>query len=181
MALKATIYKANLAIADMDRGYYADHALTIARHPSENDERMMVRLLAFALHAQERMAFGKGLSDPDEPDVWCRDFTGEITHWIEVGQPDDRALLKASGRARQVTVLAYAASTDVWWRALSGKLTRARNLTVQRIPAEQSQALAALAERSMVLQFNVQDSTVWVSTARGSAQLDVTTLQRATA
>ena len=176
MALKSTIYKANLSIADMDRNYYADHALTIARHPSENDERMMIRLLAFALHADERMGFGKGLSDPDEPDVLTRDLTGAITHWIEVGQPDERAILKACGRAQQVSVLGYASSTDIWWRNIESKLTRTRNLTVQSVAAAQSQALAALAERSMNLQFSIQDASVMATSERGSVQLDVVQL-----
>src|SRR5678816_1520267 len=107
MALKATIFKAELSIADVDRGYYADHALTIARHPSETDGRMMVRLLAFALNAHERLEFGKGLSDTDEPDLWQKSLTGAIEHWIEVGQPDDKRLLRACGRADRVTVYAY--------------------------------------------------------------------------
>jgi uncharacterized protein YaeQ len=102
MALKSTIYKAELQIADMDRHYYADHALTIARHPSETDERMMVRVAAFALFAQERLEFCKGLSDTDEPDLWQKDLTGAIETWIEVGQPDERRIAKASGRSNEV-------------------------------------------------------------------------------
>ena len=101
MALKSTIYKAELQIADMDRHYYADHALTIARHPSETDERMMVRVAAFALFAQERLEFCKGLSDTDEPDLWQKDLTGAIETWIEVGQPDERRIAKASGRVER--------------------------------------------------------------------------------
>jgi uncharacterized protein YaeQ len=173
MALKSTIYKANLSIADMDRHYYADHALTIARHPSENDERMMIRLLAMALHATEGISFGKGLSDPDEPDVVVRDLTGAITHWIEVGQPDERAILKACGKASQVTVLGYASSGEVWWKAIENKLTRARNLTVLAVPAAQSQALAKLAQRSMQLQCSVQDASVFINDGTASVQLDV--------
>jgi len=99
MAIKSTIYKATLQVADMDRHYYADHALTIARHPSETDERMMMRCLAFALNAGEALAFGKGLSDADEPDLWQRDLTGAIQLWIEVGQPDEKRILRACGRA----------------------------------------------------------------------------------
>jgi uncharacterized protein YaeQ len=175
MALKSTIYKANLSIADMDRNYYADHALTIARHPSENDERMMIRLLALALHADEGISFGKGLSDPDEPDVFVRDLTGAITHWIEVGQPDERAILKACGKASHVTVLTYASSSDVWWKGIESKLTRARNLTVLAVPAAQSQALAALAQRTMQLQASVQDASVFISGGSADVQLDVAT------
>ena len=99
MALKATIFKASLQVSDMDRKYYAEHALTLARHPSETDERMMLRVLAFALNAHEHLAFGKGLSDTDEPDLWQKDLTGRILHWIDVGQPDEKRLIRASGRA----------------------------------------------------------------------------------
>lgn len=123
MALKSTIYKAELQIADMDRHYYADHALTVARHPSETDERMMVRIVAFALFAHERLEFCKGLSDVDEPDLWQKDLTGAIDVWIEAGQPDERRIAKAAGRAGQVTVIAYGGKT----RTSGGKACAARS------------------------------------------------------
>ena len=107
MALRATVFKAELAVSDMDRGRHATHGLTIARHPSETDERMMVRVLTFALHSSDRLAFGRGLSDVDEPDLIDRDMTGSIDLWIEVGLPDERAILKACGRAGRVVVMAY--------------------------------------------------------------------------
>ena len=106
MALKSTIFKASLSISDMDRNYYADHALTIACHPSETAERMMVRVLAFALNAHEYLGFGKGISDVDEPDLWQKDLTGAIDHWIEAGQPDEKRILKACGRAVRVSIYA---------------------------------------------------------------------------
>ena len=176
MALKATIFKASLQIADMDRGLYADHGVTIARHPSETDERMMVRLLALALHVpadttQGMLEFGKGLWDPDEPDLWHKDLTGQVVHWIEVGQPDDKRLMKASGRAGRVTVLGFAASTPIWWNNIKSKLTRARNLQVWQIDAAASQALAALAQRTMQLQVTVQDGAVWVGDGSRSIEL----------
>src|SRR5258705_10302215 len=122
MALKSTIFKAELSVADIDRGYYRDHVLTIARHPSETDERMMVRLLAFALHADERLAFGRGLSTEDEPDLWQRDLTGSIEKWIDVGLPDEREVRKACGRARAVYVLAYGGRAGgVWGEGGRGK------------------------------------------------------------
>ncbi len=179
MALKSTIYKANLQIADMDRGYYADHSLTIARHPSETDERMMIRVLAFACQAAENLAFGRGLSDEDEPDIWRRDLTGAIEQWIEVGQPDERRLLKASGRAAQVVVYAYSNSCDIWWKGLENKLTRARNLEVWKIPAEESAALAALAERSMQLQVTVQEGELWVGNGEKVVHLTPQRLKQA--
>jgi uncharacterized protein YaeQ len=166
MALKATIFKANLQIADMDRSLYADHAVTVARHPSETDERMMVRLLAFALHTPADtdhggLEFAKGLWDVDEPELWHKDLTGRIVHWIEIGQPDEKRLLKACGRAERVTVLSMSHSTPIWWAGVANKLARTRNLAVWQIPAAQSQALAGLAQRSMQLQVTVQDGAIW--------------------
>ncbi len=176
MALKATIFKANLQVADMDRGIYTDHAVTIARHPSETDERMMVRLLAYALHApadadQGGLEFAKGLWDVDEPELWHKDLTGRILHWIEIGQPDDKRLLRACGRADQVTVISMSHSTPIWWAAIAGKLQRARNLAVWQIPAPQSQALAALAQRTMQLHVTVQDGAVAVGDPAANVEL----------
>ncbi len=167
MALKSTVYKAALQIADMDRALYADHALTLVLHPSETEERMMVRLLAFALQvpaddARGMLAQARGLSDSDEPDLWQHDLTGRLMHWIDVGQVDDRRLAKACGRADRVTLYAYSNAVPVWWKALEGKVARLRNLQVWQLPAEQSQALAALAQRSMQLQVTVQDGQVWI-------------------
>ncbi len=161
MALKSTIYKAELSISDMDRGYYATHSLTIARHPSETDERMMIRILAFALHASEQLIFAKGLSDVEEPDLWEKDYTDAIRLWIEVGQPDDRRLLKACGRAEQVIVYSFASSSAVWWRGMNNRLDRAKNLKVMNVPSNTSQALEKLAQRSMQLQCTIQDGQIW--------------------
>ena len=165
MAPKATIYKAELQISDMDRGYYATHALTLARHPSETDERLMVRLLAFALHADERLEFGRGLSTDDEPDVWLKSLTGEIELWIELGQPDEQRIRKACGRARQVVVISYSGrSADIWWEKIAAGLARSKNLSVIDIPAATVQALSALANRNMQLQCLVQDGeSQWMS------------------
>ncbi|MBS1170781.1 MAG: YaeQ family protein [Burkholderiaceae bacterium] len=157
MALKATIFKASLQIADIDRNHYHEYPLTLARHPSETDERMMVRLLAFALFANEQLAFGKGLSSDDEPDLWQKDLTGVIELWLEAGLPDEKRLRQACGRAQQVVVLCYGSAADVWWSQQRSKLERLTNLTVLRLPVEGSQALARLAERTMTLQCTVQD------------------------
>ena len=180
MALKATIFKANLQIADMDRHVYVNHAVTIARHPSETDERMMVRLLAMALHLPAdtdhgTLEFAKGLWDPDEPELWHKDLTGRIIHWVEVGQPDDKRLMKASGRADRVTVVSFTHSTPIWWAGIASKITRASNIDVWQVEAAQSQALAQLAQRSMQLQLTVQDGTAWVSDGEHSVEI---TLQR---
>ena len=175
MALKATIFKAELQIADMDRNYYHEHALTIARHPSETDERMMVRLLAYALHAGEALTFGKGLSADDEPDLWQKDLTGAIELWIDVGQPDEKRVRRACGRAEQVFIYSYGGqAAAIWWDQNGGKLERARNLTVVSVPAAASQALAKLAQRNMQLNCTIQDQQVWIGDAQDRIQVDLT-------
>lgn len=176
MALKATIFKADVQIADMDRHYYQDHALTLARHPSETDERMMVRLLAFVRHAHAELSFTKGLFDTDEPDLWQKDLTGAIDLWVEVGQPDEKRLLKACGRAAQVVVYCYSNSTSIWWNGISSKLTRARNLTVYAIAPATSLALSKLAQRNMQLQCTIQDGQIWVMQGNDAVQVDLTAL-----
>jgi uncharacterized protein YaeQ len=176
MALKSTIYKAQLSVADMDRGVYGDHALTLALHPSETEERLMVRLLAFALFAPKddargTLQFARGLSDTDEPDLWQHDLSGVLVQWIEVGHPDERRMLRAAARAEQATFIAFAASTPIWWAGVKNKLTRTARLAVWQLPSDQSQALAALAQRSMQLQISVQDGSVWCHGERGSVEV----------
>ncbi|QDL52885.1 YaeQ family protein [Rhodoferax aquaticus] len=169
MAIKSTIFKANLQIADIDNSYYADHALTLARHPSETDERMMIRLVALALQAHKlqsvcggdgTLAFGAGLSDPNEPDVWLRDFTGQTRLWIEVGQPEDKPMLKACGKADEVVLYCFNHAAEVWWKGIENKLSRPTNLQVFRIPTTASQSLIPLAQRSMQLQATVQEGVL---------------------
>ncbi len=176
MALKATICKAELNIADMDRGYYADHALTLAQHPSENDERLMLRVLAFALHAHEHLAFSKGLSDPDEPDLWQKDLTGAIEVWIDLGQPDEKRILKACGRSSRVVVLPYGNAAPIWWEAIAPKLKRARNLSVRRLVAGGGTPLAAFVQKNMQLQCTIQDGQIWLSDGTRSAEIAVLAL-----
>lgn len=178
MALGATIYKAEINIADNDRSYYGSHAVTVARHPSETEERLMIRILAYALYenGDERLAFTRGLSEVDEPDLWRKDLTGTILQWIETGLPDDRRLLKACGRAGQVVVLAYGRNAAIWWTSMASKLERARNLKVYVLPVESTQKLAALADRNMILHFNMQDGTVWVSSDKGEAEIEIQAL-----
>jgi uncharacterized protein YaeQ len=176
MAIKATIYKANLQIADMDRNVYVDRAVTIARHPSETDERMMVRLLAMALNLPAdtdhgTVEFAKDLWESDEPALWHKDLTGQIVHWIEIGQPDDKRLMKASGRAERVSVFSFSASTPIWWGTVATKITRANNIQVWQLDSAQSKALAELAQRSMQLQLSIQDGSVWVGDGQRSIEI----------
>jgi uncharacterized protein YaeQ len=181
MALKSTVFKAELQLADIDHGCYTDLPLTLARHPSETDERMMVRLLALALNAHQvqdlcggdaRIGFGAGLSSPDEPDVLLQDFTGRTRLWIEVGHPDDKPLAKACSQADAVAVYAYGAAAEVWWRGIEARLARLDRLQVWRIPAADAQALAQLAERSMQLQATLQEGVLTLSCHRGSVSVE---------
>jgi uncharacterized protein YaeQ len=182
MASNATIFKAALQIADMDRHYYQDHAVTLARHPSETDERMMVRLLAFALHAHEFLSFGRGVSAEDEPALWQKDLTGVIALWIEVGQPDEKTVRQACGRARQVCIYTYGGrGADQWWEKNLGKLARLQNLAVMNLPPDGSRALAALAQRTMQLHCSIQEGQISMGDGTHTVRIDVAVLKGASA
>jgi uncharacterized protein YaeQ len=164
MALKATVHRVELAVSDVDRQHYETYSLTIARHPSENDARMMVRLLAFAINAHSDLVFCKGLSTDDEPALWQKSLDGLIDRWIEVGTPSVRRIRKACGLATSVQVLTYQEkSTDVWWKQSVDDLQRHHNLEVLSLTDDAVHSLAALAKRSMQLQVTIQDSECWVS------------------
>ena len=179
MAIKATIFKADLQIADMERHYYHDHALTLARHPSETDERMMVRLLAFALHAHEYLSFGEGMTTDDEPDLWLKDLTGAIKLWIDVGLPDEKLIRRACGRAEQVIVYIYGGRVaEMWFTQNSGLFERLKNLTVINLPSESTHAIASLAQRTMQLQCTIQDGQVWLSDGNESVQVERVVLKQ---
>jgi uncharacterized protein YaeQ len=172
LALKSTIFRAELEVSDLDRGHFGTHALTIARHPSETDERMMVRLLAFALNADEALEFGRGLSAEDEPDLVRKDLTGAIQLWIEVGLPDEREVRKAAGRAAQVRVYTYGGrSAALWWNQNREALEKIRNLQVVDIPDEACDALARLAERNMRLSATVQEGQVYFASGEENVHL----------
>ncbi|MGH8769037.1 MAG: YaeQ family protein [Burkholderiales bacterium] len=181
MALKATIFKAELEIADMDRRYYGDHTLTIARHPSETDERMMVRLMAFALHAHEALSFGRGLSADDEPDLWQKNMSGTIEIWIDVGLPDEKRIRRACGRARQAVVYSYGGrGAGLWWDQVNPKIGQIENLSVISLPAASTQALAKLALRNMQLHFTIQEGQIWISDKNQVVELGPVTLKTPT-
>jgi uncharacterized protein YaeQ len=180
MALGSTVYKAELSIADIARGYYADHVLSLARHPSETEERLMTRLLAFALHADEELTFGRGLSADDEPDLWQKDATGVINLWIDVGLPDERAIRKACGRARRVVVLAYGGrKRDMWWQQSAAALGRNRNLEVLTVSTDETAQLAAMAERSMQLSCTVNEGSAWIGSDRSGVNVEIKHLLQA--
>lgn len=182
MASNATIFKATVQISDMDRQYYQDHALTLARHPSETDERMMMRLLAFLLHAHEALSFGRGLSTEDEPDLWLKDLTGAIDLWIEVGQREEKSLRQACGKAKQVYLYTYGGrGADQWWEKNQATLARLNNLTVINLPLDGSRALAQLAQSNMQLECTVQEGQIWLADGRDTVHLMLTTVKGASA
>ncbi len=178
LALKSTIFKATLQINDLDRGYYQTHALILAQHPSETEERVMMRLLAFALHADDTLQFGLGISS-EEPDLWRKDLTGQIELWIEIGQPDEKNLRRACGRAQQVVVYTYSGgSAQVWWSKAQAVLEQSKNLTVIDIASDSSKALAVMAQRGMELQCLIQDEQVQMMTASDIITIEMTTRMR---
>lgn len=179
MALKSTIFKAELQVSDLDRGHFAEYALTLARHPSENDQRMMVRLLAFALFASQDLSFGKGLSSDDEPALIETDPSGVVRTWIEVGMPDETRIRKGANKADRAIVLSYGSrAVDVWWEQISPALARHDNLSVLRLSAEDAAALAGLAERGMRVDCTIQEGTVWVAQGESSLELTPEVLKR---
>jgi len=172
MALGATIYKVRLSVSDLDRHFYDDFDLTVARHPSETEERMMVRLIAFALHADEKLEFTKGISTEDEPDLWQKDYDGSIRLWIDLGQPDEKRVRKGCGRADRVVIYTFASkAADAWWRQHRDKFARFGNLGVIHLHVDGEPE--AMAERSMQLQALIQDGELTLTDDR-ERQLRVT-------
>ena len=163
MAQKSTIYKVELSVSDMDRHYYETHKLTVAKHPSETDERLMVRLVAFALNAGEQLELTKGLSDDDEPDIWQKSLSGELELWVALGLPSEKILRQSCSKAKEVVIYSYGRTADVWWEKIRNSTTRFGNLRVINFPEAETQELAKLANRTMKLQVNIQDGEVMVS------------------
>jgi len=177
MALKATIYKAELTISDMDRDYYATHTLTIAQHPSETLLRMMVRIAVFALNATEELEFTRGISTEDEPDLWARSYSDETRLWIELGQPDEKRLRKASHRSQTVRLYGFQNNAfDVWWKQNSNKLSAYPNLSVYKLPEDACEQLSELCSRTMRLQATIQDGTMWLGDEAQSIEITPDTL-----
>ena len=164
MALKATIFKADISITDMDRNYYNDHNLTIARHPSENDERMMLRIIAFIVNAHEHLQFTKGLSDDDVPDLGQKNFSDEIELWIELGQPSEQRIKKGCNQSQHMMIYAYADNSfEAWWKKEQNKLHTRKNLSVFSLPESLAGTLANAVQRSMQIQVTIQDGQMWLT------------------
>ena len=182
MAPKATVLRAELQVSDMDRHVYGTFPLTVAQHPSETGQRVMVRILAFALHADERLEFGRGLSNEEEPDLWLRDYTGDIDLWIDLGHPDESRVKKACGRAREVVVVNYGGrASDLWWERAVPTLRRLDNLSVIDVPAEGVDHLAAMHQRAMQLNCMLQDGEVHVMGDSGEVVMRPVYRQRGSA
>lgn len=173
MALKSTVFKVNLQIADMDRNYYQDHQLTLAQHPSETDGRMMVRLLAFIINASDTLSFSKGLCVDDEPELWDKSLSGEINLWVEFGQADEKWLRKVSGRAKAVQLFTYGGrSVPIWWKQNQQALERYQNLKVWNIAEDSVTAMEALVGRNMALQVSISEGQIWLSDSENSVLIE---------
>jgi uncharacterized protein YaeQ len=174
MAQKATVYKVDLQIADMGRNHFQNYALTMACHPSETETRMMVRLLAFALNANDDLLFSKGISTDDEPDLWRKSLADDILLWIELGQPDEKRLRRACGRAEKVFVYTYQnRSADVWWLQHESMLQRFENLQIFSFNEKSIDAFQQLINRNMKLQCTIQDSECWLTDGNTSAHIEL--------
>lgn len=165
MAEKATIYKANLTLSDMDRNVYGDFNLTIALHPSETIERMMVRILAFCYRAAENLTFTRGLSSIEEPDLWLKHDNGTILEWIEVGQPTPERLKKASSQALTVKVFSYGRGMDVWWKTNAAAIRALAKVEIHSFAADELQQLVALADKTMNLTVTITEAIAYISSA----------------
>jgi uncharacterized protein YaeQ len=164
MAQKATIYKVELSVSDMDRNYYETHNLTVAKHPSETDERLMVRILAFALNAQEHLEFSRGISTDDEPDIWQKSLSGELELWVALGLPSEKIVRKSCGKAAKVIIYCYGGRpAESWWEKIKNSTTRFQNLQVVNFSEEDTHTLGEQVNRSMKMQVNIQDGDVMVS------------------
>ncbi len=174
MANTATIRKARLQIADMDRHYYQSHALTLAQHPSETDARLAVRMLAFIFNASDNLSFTADLSSDDfEPELAERTLTGEITTWIAFGTPDEKWLRKAANHARQVKLYAYGdRSVSVWWKQQESALQRYRNLSVYQLMDDQIAAVAADVQRTMDWQCNISDGQLMLTSGNTTTTVE---------
>lgn len=163
MALKATIFKAIIHLSDMDKSYYDTLNLTIAQHPSETDQRMMVRLIAFILNAHQDLQFGKGLSDEDEAAIWQVNYSSVIDLWIELGQIDTKRIKKACSRSKATKLYCYGSSSNVWWSQVESKMQPFDSLTVEQFSQETCDALVKLVDRTMEFQCSIQDGQLWLT------------------
>ena len=178
MSINSTVFKVSLQIADMQRNYYHDHLLTIARHASETDERMMIRLLAFVLHADEHLTFANGITENDEADIWQKNLIGNILLWIDVGLPDEKLIKKACNRAEHVYLYTYGGrAADIWWEKNKSKMETFKNLGIKNIPDSDSKAMAALAGRGMKLYYTISEDDILIADDSVTVSVNLKTLK----
>ncbi|WP_049722227.1 YaeQ family protein [Gilvimarinus polysaccharolyticus] len=171
MALGASVYKVNLNLSDTDRHVYSDTKLTLARHPSETEERMMIRLLAYCFDASDDLIFGKGLSTDDEPDLWEVDPAGVIHQWIEVGQPSIDRVKKGRSRSGAQKIYTSGRGRDHWWQANASEFAKFQNLTVRHLKETEVAELARLAEKNMTLSVCISEGSAFFSSATQSVNI----------
>ena len=176
MALKATIYKANIHVSDMDRNYYDTINITIAQHPSETDRRMMVRILAYILNLQEHIQFTKGLSEDDEPEIWVKDFSEVIKLWIDLGQIDEKRIKKGCNHSHEMKLYSYGSGVDIWWSKTKNKVSNFKNLSVVKIDDDTCEQLATLVSRTMELNCTIDSGQIWLGNDQTTVHIDPQTL-----
>jgi uncharacterized protein YaeQ len=163
MALTATIYNFDIELADQDRGVYESLALRVAQHPSESDEYLIARVLAYLLEYVEGIAFSRGVSDPAEPTISVRDLTGAITTWVDIGTPDADRLHRASKAAARVAVYCHKDPAQ-WLKQLEGgAIHRADALELYALDRELVAALVARLERRVAFSVSVVDRDLYVA------------------
>lgn len=177
MALKPTIYKLQVAISDFNKEYYDTLNLTIAQHPSETLERMMARVMAFCLNASSSLEFAKGLSNPEEPDVWEKTLDGQIALWIDVGEPQPERIKKASRQAKVLKVYSFNSKSDTWWQQNREKLLANKNAQFYQFEWPQIQSLATFTQRTMDWSLSISDQSIYITDAEQSLELSVTALR----
>ncbi|PFG58413.1 uncharacterized protein YaeQ [Vibrio sp. ES.051] len=176
MALKPTIYKLRIAISDMNNDHYASKNLTIALHPSEKPQRMLARILAYCLNAQSDLAFTKGLSTTEEPDLWHVSDDQSITHWIEIGEPDSDRVKKASRLAKQVKVYTFNTKSSVWWEKMAGKFSMLP-VCVESFDYEAIDSICQHLDRSTRLSVMIIGSSIFVDINDQHVEVTVKELQ----
>jgi len=179
MALKPTIYKINVNRSDLNNDIYDTLTLTVAKHPSETMERMMARVVAFCLHSQEEfLAFTKGLSNVDDPDIWAKSLSDEFLLWIDMGEPAFERIKKASRLANSVNIYSFNSKSDVWWRQGEANFSTLKNLTVFQFSFEQIQQLAKLVKRTMEMSVTISGDSCYIATDLGECEVSHSVLQQ---
>ena len=174
MAQKATIYKVELSVSDMDRHCYETHNLTVAKHPSETDERLILRILAFALNVRDRLEFSKGLSSDDEPDIWQKSRSGELELWVILGLPSEKIIRQSCGRANEVVIYSYGGrAAELWWDKIKNTAMRSNNLRVVNVSYQDSKEVGRLLDRSIKMQVSIEDNDVMISVGEAVVYMDL--------